>query len=299
MMDEPAKKQCLNCYKGLPEEAKFCPYCGAPVPVFAKRKRPRHIRELPTDLTGPCAILRKTDAPLPVGDVGRIIAKALGKPLFDVTRQISATRGFLVKNVEADVARKITPELEKLGVESFAVPMDSLESLPEAGHFDSGSFTEHGIKCEIYFWDGWERLERPWEDVKLISCGRFAVSSSRVVETGRTWFGQEEKLVTEVKYRFIIDIFFEEPERRARIEQGTKPGVASEGPSALSEAQLMNLAKQIIMHSADTPKNQAVRTLAFDGPTGFWGPFTFDTRHDFDDYNVWLMELLKYGMPIP
>jgi len=303
-MSEKTERQCRACYRGVPQDARFCPYCGAPLPVYSPARR-ESAKPLPTEIKGNCAILRKSLDSIPIAQVGRLIAKELKKPLFDITRMITATRGFLAKDVPEDSARRLIPKIEELGVDIFVVPMESLSVLPEVGRFGSGTFSRDGLKCEVIYWDGWQSIERPWSDVILISCGRISRASSPTAR--KELEGVPETEADEGgAYQFLMDIILndgEKPGTRIRIEEhlphASEEEMTGITTAIITEAELMQIARQIVQFSADIPKNEGVRKMAFDGAKGYWERATFQTRRDFDDYNVWLLELVKYGFELP
>lgn len=301
-MESGRTPQCPKCYRGIPEGARFCAFCGIPLPLPGKKRVTAPPKEKPSldSLSGPCSILRCSLGSLNIGMVGRILAQAAKIPLSDVTRQINASRGFLLRGVDDRLARLLSPQLQEAGVDFFIVPDRTIPELPEYGRFGSGSFSEEGISCEVNLPDGWKRTQRRWEDVRLISCGRLAGEVSRTIEEKIGFLYTADKIETRVDYKFVIDILFREPDERIRIEEergdAESPGVRSE---PLTETHLMHIARQMVQFSADVPKSEGVRTLAFDGPAGFWARATFSTRRDFEAYTQWLLQLLEYGFPLP
>ena len=294
--------QCPNCFRGIPEGARFCAFCGLPIPLSARKHPTRPAEEFPSleSLGGSCSVLRSSLGPLAIAPVGRAIARAAKRPLSDVTRQINASRGLLVRGIDADVARELAPKLDELGVDFFIVRDETIPTLPEAGRFASGTFNEEGMACEINLPEEWKSIKRGWAEVQLVSCGRLSGEVSNVVREKVGFLYSMDKIQTRVDYKYVIDIIFSDPDERVRIDEGL-PDAQSPGARAepLTEAHLVYLARQIFQFSADTPKSEGVRTLAFDGPAGFWENATFPTRHDFESYTQWLLQLIKYGKPLP
>ncbi|NOZ23600.1 MAG: hypothetical protein GXP25_21195 [Planctomycetes bacterium] len=267
------------------------------------KKRPDELpEETPSleSLSGLCSVLRSSLGPMAIAPIGRAISRTVKRPLSDITRQINASRGFLVRGIEADVARELAPKLEELGVDFFVVPDETIPDLPEAGRFSSGSFKEQGLACEMNLPDEWKSIRRAWKDVRLISCGRLSGEASNVVRERVGFLYSMDKIQTRVDYKYVIDILLRNPDERIRIDED-RPEAQSTGVRSepLTEAHLVYLARQLFQFSADTPKSEGVKTLAFDGPAGFWENATFPTRHDFESYIQWLLQLLKYGKPLP
>ncbi|MEW6355938.1 MAG: hypothetical protein AB1696_06425 [Planctomycetota bacterium] len=244
--------------------------------------------------------MRSSLAPMAIAPVGRAIARTAKRPLSDVTRQINATEGFLVRGIDADVARNLASKLAELGVDFFIVSDDAIPELPEAGRFGSGRFNEEGLACEINLPDGWKSIKRGWEDVHLVSCGRLSGELSSTVREKVGFLYSMDKIQTRRDYKYVIDIILRDPHERIRIDEDRPDTQSPSGRSEpLTEAHLCHIARQIFQFSADTPKSEGVKTLAFDGPAGFWENATFPTRRDFENYIQWLLLLLKYGKPLP
>jgi len=301
-MTSGATPQCPNCYRGIPEGARFCAFCGMPVPLYRKKGKVEAPKEIPSleSLAGPCSVLRSSLTPFDIGRVGRILAKAAKAPLSDVTRQINASRGFLISGVGPDTARELAPQLDEAGLDFFIVPDDSIEDLPEAGRFSSGVFNDDGMNCEVNLPDHWKNFKRGWEDVMLVSCGRLSADISETREERVGFLYRVDKIETRVTHKFVIDLILRSPDERIRIEEERQDrGATALRSEPLTQTHLMHIARQIFQYSADIPKSEGVRMLAFDGPAGFWANATFPTRRDFERYTQWLLLLMKYGKPLP
>ena len=290
---------CSKCGKEVAPDANFCPGCGA---AIRKETPPLpaapHAPDL-SSLSGPCVLFRTNAGPCNVGAVGKILGKALGKPLSDVTRQVNVSRGVLAEEMDAEAVRRIVPELKALGVECLAVPRDRIVAFPETAQLRVGQFTQAGFKCEVVTWDGWELVERPWSAVALVSCTQLVTESVKVIDLGGG-LRPRDKIVTEVTRRALLDIFARDPLRHIRIEevmpgQGTGPETSPAHPIAY----LRDVAKQALEAVPPVNVNDGVRVLATGAAGELFGSVAFATRRDIDQYNLWLIELLEYGYPMP
>ena len=300
MSAAPPPRFCAQCGKEAPPGGNFCPNCGAA--LRAASPAPTAAAAVPNvdAMHGPCILLRTNAAPYNVGAVGKILGKALGKPLSDATRQLSASRGVLAERIEAALARQILPELKSLGVECLLVPLDKIIAFPEITCFREGRFTETGLKCEVVTWDGWQWVERSWSDVMLVSCTQLIAESSRRVDLGGGLIRRREKIVTEVTRRSLLDLFVRNPWCQIRLEEAL-PGqdAARQSHPTHPLSYLRALARQVLQIVPPVSVNDGVRLLATGAVGEFFSSVAFYNRRDLDQYNLWLLELLDHGLPIP
>ncbi len=235
-----------------------------------------------------------------VGAVGRVLGKALGKPLGDITRQISVSRGILAETLDAAVVREILPELKSLGLDCLAVPRERLLRFPESGHLREGKFRDAGIRCEVVTWDGWELVERAWSDVLLVSCAQLVSETAKLVDLGSGLIRRREKVLVTVQHRTILDIFVRNPLRHTRILEsvpGAEPG--AEGVPAHPVSFIRDVARQVLAILPPVPANEGVRLIGAGAASEMLTGVTFTNRHDLEQYNLWLLELVEHGYPIP
>jgi hypothetical protein len=211
---------------------------------------------------------------------------------------MSASRGVLAERMEAEKAQKVVPELRMLGVECIAVPLDETAKFPEAAYLRDGKFTEAGLKCELVTWDGWQLVERSWADVLLASCTQLVMENAQVVALGGL-LRRREKIVTSVNRRALLDLFFSEPLLHLRVEE-TVPQQESERVVPTHPlAYLQNMARQVLRITPPLGVNEGIRLLATEAPPEAFGPVTFSSRRDVEQYNLWLVEILRRDLPIP
>lgn len=296
---------CIKCGKPVPMEANFCPNCGTRIesPAPPPPVSPTPVSLSPPDLStlsGPCILLRISGGPYNIGTVGRLIAKALKKPLGDVTRAMNATRGILAEQIEADAVRQILPELQKAGLECLAIPLSQVVTFPEVVQWRNGQFSDSGLKCEGITWDGWQLIEAPWADVHLITCAQVLTEKIRVVESEGGLLRRKEKFLTEEVRRHYLDIFLRNPWRHIRMEEGIPEQDETQSPLPTHPLSfLRDVARQVLMVRPPLNVNEGVRLLANAAPPEAFSALTFTSRRDMDLYNIWLIELLHYGFPLP
>ena len=296
----PPSRFCSQCGKEVAPDANFCANCGAAIRKEAAPAPVGPHAPVLEALSGPCVLFRTNTGPYNMGAVGKILGKAAGKPLSDMTRQMSASRGVLAEAIDAEAVRQVMPELKALGVECLAVPVDRVTRFPEITQLRDGKFADSGLKCEVVTWDGWQLVERVWWDVMLVSCTQLVGESVKVLDLGGGMVRRREKIVTEVIRRTLLDIFLRNPLRHIRIEEGV-PGqeVGPETPPTHPIAYLRDVAKQVLQIAPAVNVNEGVRLLAAGSVSELSAGVAFSTRRDIDQYNLWLIELLEHGYRIP
>jgi hypothetical protein len=105
----------------------------------------------------------------------------------------------------------------------------------------------------------------------------------------------------EKRHEFLIDVVLIEPWRLLRLDQNAAAFSMTEmrrepedtvGPLYRCAFNLRHLAQGV-------PMNRGVELLAAGGSDVVWEPLTFLNKRDFETYTSWLVQLLRYGRPIP
>jgi hypothetical protein len=110
---------------------------------------------------------------------------------------------------------------------------------------------------------------------------------------------RREKIVTSVNRRALLDLFFSEPLLHLRVEE-TVPQQESERVVPTHPlAYLQNMARQVLRITPPLGVNEGIRLLATEAPPEAFGPVTFSSRRDVEQYNLWLVEILRRDLPIP
>lgn len=305
--------ECPQCGRKPTFGATYCPYCGT---RLSSARQPVTVAPIPErrSLSGPCAVLVRDRLHVPIAQVGRIIAKALGQPLGDVTREIRVNRGFLARQMPAAEAVALAEKLEAIGLGVLVLPEASVGSLPEADRMKSASFSEAGLDCIAYRWDSTEEIHAPWASILLASCARVEKREVRQVASRDEDGDRGEKggllkitpphkipkLETNVRLEFVIDIFLQEPRRRLRMDENTCAyALVDIGSFTGGGAEYYRAARNLLRYGRGVALNPGVRLLAENAPQEAWAELTFETKHEFDMYNLWLLQLLRFGLPVP
>jgi hypothetical protein len=306
-----ASPTCPKCGKAAITGAAFCAFCGNALPAErAPVKRADHSVPVPdrAGLTGKCAVIYTGATEEPdIRRIGRVVADAMGRPLSDVTRDLKVTKGFLCAGVESPAAVALAGKAEQaLGAPALVIPAQDCIPLPPPMRMRQAAVNPVGMKCEAYTWDRTETVEAPWDDVFLISCGRLEVqhfeealadTSSSSLIGGRA----VPALVTQTRYEYLLDVVLVNPWRRLRLDQNTTAFSLTEmhQDPEHSLGILFRSAVNIERFAQGVPMNRGVSLLAAGASDAAWQSLTFLNKRDFDAYVFWVIQLVRYGRPIP
>ncbi len=298
---------CSECGRGIVPSAMFCAFCGRRVPgeIAPDSRKEAEIPD-PATLEGPCAVFHTGAELLPIQEVGKVVSKLLGRPLPDVTRAIRASGGIVARAVDAEMARGIANELSELGLSVFIISELQLMPLPPLLRMRRFRFTPDGFQCEGYTWDSSLNVDVAWQDVTLVSCARVAidvVEYEPADEPIRTMIGTETvefpHMTTGVRHELVLDIILKKPWRRLRLDENPAAvSLAQPVPASDSRVTLHRAATHIERLSRGVPLNKGVRLLAKDASPELWADVTFSSKHDLDSYNLWLVQLVRFGIPL-
>ncbi len=235
--------------------------------------------------------------------VGRAVAKAVKRPLPDVTRELRNSRGFLARGLPAPAAIALAERAEsELSAPVLVLGDADCVALPPVMRIRDTVVADDGFRCEGYAWDQTERIAVRWDEVFLISCGRLEIEHAvEVAEESNSAASGRTALVMEKRHEFLIDVVLFEPWRLLRLDQNAAAFSLTElerGP----ENTLVPLYRCAfnLRHSAPgVPMNRGVTLLAAGAAGVVWEPLTFPNKRDFETYTSWLVQLLRYGRPIP
>jgi hypothetical protein len=236
--------------------------------------------------------------------VGRLVAEAVKQPLPDVTRDLRNSRGFIARGLPAPAAIALAEKAEaELSAPTLVLPDAECVALAPVMRIRDTTVTAEGIRCEAYAWDQTERVVANWGEVFLISCGRLEIERAVEIpeESDSRALGRTTPLVMEKRHEFLIDLVLFEPWRVLRLDQNTVAFSLTEmgrgpedtlGPLFRCAFNLRHLAQGV-------PMNRGVELLAAGASEVVWEPLTFLNKRDFETYTSWLVQLLRYGRPIP
>jgi hypothetical protein len=236
--------------------------------------------------------------------VGRLVAEAVKRPLPDVTRELRNSRGFIAKGLAAAVAVALAEKAEReLSAPVMVLADADCVALPSAMRMRDMAVDAEGIRCEAYTWDRTERIAARWDEVFLISCGR--LETERAVEASEDLNaesrGRMTPLVMEKRHEFLLDMVLFEPWRLLRLDQNSAAFSLTEmqrGPED-TLGPLYRCAFNLRQCAQGVPMNRGVESLAAGASNVAWEPLTFLNKRDFETYTSWLVQLLRYGRPMP
>ncbi len=299
---------CPDCGRKPTFGAAFCPYCGSRLPGADGEPMAAPIPDRES-LHGPCAVLLRDSSRLHIPRMGRAVASIVKRPLSDVTRELRANRGFVAWGLEAETAVRLAETLDDIGTAVVVVPEADLPVLPETERARTATFGPDGLDCEAYRWDSTQTTHADWADIALISSARIEVrgvrettpvDQERKIPDGIQRPDRIPRLENNVRHEYVIDTFVIEPPRRLRLDETTAAySLVNIGSLTDGGREYFRAARSIVEHGGKVKINAGVRMLTENTPPELWLDLTFESKRDFDIYNIWLLQLLRYGLPIP
>ena len=246
--------------------------------------------------------------------VGRLVADAVKQPLPDVTRNLRTSKGILATSMPPEQAVELAEKIEgELQESVLVVPDNSCVPAIQPTRMRHITFNENGLECEAYSWDQTEKVEAPWDHVFLVSCGRLELQE--LVENGndsadRPMFSRKPlpTLMRVTRHEFLLDVILFDPPgssangwRNLRLDQNTAAFAWTEihQDTAVKVGPLYRSAIKLEPMGDLVPMNRGVSLLSSGTPDSDWEPLTFLNKRDFESYTYWLMQLVRYGRPIP
>jgi len=310
---------CPKCQKLVLPGASFCAFCGVKVDASAPApaEAPRRVagKPDPAGLVAPCAVLAEKGGVHLAPETGRIVARVTGRPLSDVTRDARNSRGVLATGLTAEQARKLLEELAGARTPAFALGAADFVDAPAFERMRSPVFSASGISCVAYQWDTRREFSAGWDRALLASVGRIEVTQSVEAppkpkkrggwESLLPWRGLTDrlvedppKLVTTVRYEYVMDIVFREPWERLRLDENTAVAALATVHEDFGKA-IEKAARGVRDLGAGVPCNRGVALMASGAPAEAWEELTFGSKQEFDCYVRWLMNLAVYGVEVP
>lgn len=257
--------------------------------------------EPPAGYDGPCAIVRLTADAMDLKRVSRLVAPVAGLPPFEVTRGIQTTKGFLARDVAADPARRLIPQLAKAGETAGAVPMAALPEPLKPQRLRQPSFGAEGLRGQLLP-SGDESV--PWADIELVVAARVEMDlEPDALEESWSPLSRplrprgQRRADQEPVYDHGIEVFATEPARRLRLvtyELDFK--VMQRRPARFN--RVARMAREIFRRMDRTRASAGIRRLA-DHDEENWHDLTFTSPVGYEDYVTWQRLLLALGVPLP
>ena len=257
--------------------------------------------EPPAGFDGPCALVRLTGDPMDLRRASRLVAAAVGRPAFEVTREIQTTKGFLGRHVPADVARRLVAELAGAGLVAGAVPMESLPVALKPVRLREPSFGTEGLRGRLLP-SGDANV--PWSGVDLVVAARVEMDlEPDALE--ESWSPITRPLAPRARgaadqeptYDYVVEVFAGDPVRRLRLlTHELDFRVMQRRPSRFGK--VARLAREFVRRAPRDRLGAGVRRLA-DLNEEDWYDLTFTSPIGYEDYVTWQRLLLALGVPLP
>jgi len=251
----------------------------------------------PEDYAGECAIVRLTHNPMDIRRVSRLVARRLGRVVFEVARQISATKGFVARGVSADVARALVAELAELDVPVAAVPMDQVPEAIQPERVRNPRFDSRGVTGDLL---PTGEVEVGWDAVALVVAGRIELDL-HPGGLSEDWspFTQPlkpQKADRRPQFEYVVELFTTEPRRLRLLTHELDFQEFQRRPTNF--ARVARLGRQLVRRVARERLGAGLWLLA-DGDEDNWDRLTFASPVGYEDYVVWQRLLLQLGVPLP
>ncbi len=271
------------------------------LPEEPQRMLPIEPIEPPPGFDGLCALVRLTGGPLDLKRVARLLAPAVGLPPFEVARGIQATKGFLARDVSAEVARRLVAQLARAGVVAGAVPMSSLPQPLKHVRLRSPSFGPDALRGQLLP-SGEESV--PWASVELAVAARLEMElEPDALEESWSPLSRplrpraQKRADQEPVYDYVLEVFAAEPPRRLRLmtyELDFK--VMQRRPTRFN--RVARMAREVFRRADRGRLAAGLRRLA-DHDDENWHDLTFTSPVGYEDYVTWQRLLLALGVPLP
>jgi len=257
--------------------------------------------EPPPGFQGACALVRLTGEPIHVKAVSRVVAAALSKPAFEVSRELHSTKGFLARGVPAPAAASLVRKLAESRLAAGAVPMEWLPAPAELVRvrepmFAAGSLTGRVAPSS--------QVAVSWDTVELAVAARVA-SDLEPEAIEEDWSPFTPPLKPRGKpgareqpaYEYLIELLAGSPVRRLRLLTHDLD-FRTMHRRLSSFGKVARVARDLRRHLDSRRLSAGVRRLA-DRDEEDWEDLTFISHLSYDAYVTWLRLLLRLGVPLP
>ncbi|MFP4057980.1 MAG: HEAT repeat domain-containing protein [Candidatus Brocadiia bacterium] len=256
--------------------------------------------EPPPDHEGACAIVRLTGGPLNVKRAGRIVAERLKRPLFEITREVHRTKGFIAREVASPVARALVRELAEAGVVAGAVPEERVPQPLEPVRVRDLTYEPRRLRGRVLP-KGEEAVA--WASVELVVAGRLELDlQPQAIE--EDWSpltppirSQGSRRSEEPVYDYLVEMFAGEPLRRLRLVTHDLDFEVMQRRVS-SFGKVARMARELLRHVPRRRVSAGVWRLA-DRDEDSWEDLTFLSPLGFEDYVTWQRLLLALDLPLP
>ena len=266
----------------------------------AEQPRPAAVEPLPAPpgFEGPCALVLLTGRPMSTKAVSRLVATALGKPAFEISREIHSTKGFLARGVPAPVADRLVRELAQAEVVAGAVPMDWLPPPAELARLREPAVGPAALSGRVG--PGTETAI-PWDTVELVVAARLAADLEPEA-INEDWSPLSRPLrargrSAEPAYEHTLELIAGQPLQRLRLV--TYDLDFETMHRRLSSFNKVSRLARDLSRYVDSHRLSAGIHRLVERDEDNWEDLSFVSRLGFEDYVLWLRLLLKLGVPLP
>ena len=271
---------------------------GATDPDVSAAPRPI-IRPIPPpeDYAGECAVVRLTDTPMDIRRVSRLVARRLGRVVFEVAREINTTKGFVARGVSAETARALVAELAELDVPVAAVPMAQVPEAIQPERVRNPQFGSRGVKGNLL---PSGEVEVGWEEVALVVAARIELDlHPGGLSEDWSLFTQPlkpRKADRRPQFEYVVEVFTTGSRRLRLLTHELDFREFQRRPTNF--ARVARLGRQLVRRVARERLGAGLWLLA-DGDEENWDRLTFASPVGYEDYVVWQRLLLQLEVPLP
>jgi len=251
----------------------------------------------PGGYTGECALVRLSQVPMDIKRVSRLVARRLGRVVFEVAREINATKGFIARSVPAEAAGDLVAALADLDIPTAAVPMADLPVGVQPQRVRNPRFAPQALTGNLL---PTGEVEVRWEDVALVVAGRIELDL-HPGGLSEDWspFTQPlkpQKVERGPQFEYVVELFTAEARRFRLLTHELDFQEFQRRPTNF--ARVARLGRQIVRR-VSREKLAAGLWLLADGDEDNWEGLTFASPMGYEDYVVWLRLLQRMGVPLP
>ncbi|MEZ0229126.1 MAG: hypothetical protein ACAI25_10915 [Planctomycetota bacterium] len=248
------------------------------------------------------------------GEVARVVAKAFGQPVADVSQRVRYGGGIVAREVAEEKAREIAAKLGEVQIPTIVVPSAAIEPLPRARRIAGIVIEADGVRTVVRgSTKGGETI--PWARVRSFHVNALARALSPAeVEEGRkpraladveNASDEVRKLSAEIDYwedrekthriDLCIDLIADDPVLVGRMTADEADYSALEGKKQGALENFFRLVRALL---AKAPRSLIVppTTRAF-AATADWESCLFDKPEQRDAFNLWLLSAVRHGTP--
>jgi hypothetical protein len=211
-----------------------------------------------------------------------------------LVRQLQRRAGVLVRDASPKEAGLLTRLFKERKVPVVNMPSSELLHIPKSRYVRNATLYTEAIKLALR--GSKEVVEKTWDRVFLCVCGVIIpTSGSSEIEAGKNGdavFRRDVQRLVSGTPRVVLDIFFESPYERFRLQKE----VPNFGRESGDSDAFRRLGTELYNFAADEAMNPGVEVLAKHGFGGDWKNVTFSDPEEFDGYCLWLLQIRKYEL---